>query len=118
MPIDYSKYPSNWKDVIRPAILIRDHYRCKHCSLAHRARGYRDEKGNFVECDEFMEKWAKKNFKRVHDIILTIAHLDQNVTNNDYENLAALCQKCHLHHDRPFNIAKRRRRRKDALKKP
>lgn len=33
-------------------------------------------------------------------IILTIAHLDRDKTNNNYSNLAALCQRCHLDHDR------------------
>jgi hypothetical protein len=39
-------------------------------------------------------------------IILTVAHLDQNPANNDESNLAALCQRCHLNHDRPFNMPK------------
>lgn len=33
-------------------------------------------------------------------IILTVAHLDRNRDNNDPSNLAALCQRCHLNHDR------------------
>lgn len=33
-------------------------------------------------------------------IILTVAHLDRDRTNNDPSNLAALCQRCHLNHDR------------------
>ena len=118
MPINYSKYPPNWKDVIRPRILARDHYKCKWCQLPHRAVGYRDERGNFVICDEFMEDWAKKVKKRVFTIFLTVAHLNHDPSDNADENLAALCQKCHLNYDRPVNIAKRRRRRKDALKKP
>lgn len=111
MPIDYKKYPANWKDVIRPRILKRDHYQCKWCGLSHRIEGYREANGRFVECDEFMAGWARRSGKRVFMIILTVAHLDQDRTNNEDENLAALCQKCHLNHDRPFNIIKRRERR-------
>lgn len=33
-------------------------------------------------------------------IILTVAHLDRDRTNNHPGNLAALCQRCHLNHDR------------------
>lgn len=33
-------------------------------------------------------------------IILTVAHLDRDRKNNDPANLAALCQRCHLNHDR------------------
>ncbi len=107
MPIDYKKYPVNWKDTIRPAILKREQYKCKFCHINHRAVGYRDDKGTFIECDSHMEWWACKVGKKVFVIYLTIAHLDQDRTNNDYSNLAALCQKCHLNHDRPTNQVKR-----------
>lgn len=118
MPIDYSKYPPNWKDVIRPRILKRDNYACKFCLLPQRAVGYRELNGSFVICDEFMEEWARKADKRVFTIFLTVAHLCHDPMCEKDEHLAALCQKCHLNHDRPVNIMKRRRRRADALKKP
>lgn len=40
-------------------------------------------------------------------VVLTIAHLDQDTHNNDEANLKALCQQCHLAHDRPFNLLKK-----------
>lgn len=46
-------------------------------------------------------------------VVLTVAHLDHDPTNNAEDNLAALCQRCHLaydadHHRR--NAAATRRR--------
>jgi hypothetical protein len=41
-------------------------------------------------------------------IVLTIAHLDHDKNNNRFENLAALCQKCHLNHDLPQHINNRK----------
>jgi hypothetical protein len=32
-------------------------------------------------------------------VVLTIAHLDHDTTNNEDSNLAALCQRCHLTYD-------------------
>jgi hypothetical protein len=32
-------------------------------------------------------------------VVLTVAHLDGDIENNDLSNLMALCQKCHLQHD-------------------
>jgi hypothetical protein len=32
-------------------------------------------------------------------VVLTIAHLDHDIGNNDDGNLAALCQRCHLRYD-------------------
>ena len=34
-------------------------------------------------------------------VVLASAHLDHDPSNNDPGNLAALCQRCHLAHDRP-----------------
>ena len=42
----------------------------------------------------------RKNAK----IALAFAHLDQRHENNHFDNLAALCQKCHLEHDRPYRL--------------
>jgi hypothetical protein len=36
-------------------------------------------------------------------IILATAHLDHDPTNSSEENLEALCQRCHLAHDRPYH---------------
>lgn len=45
---------------------------------------------------------------RVVRVILTLAHLDHDPTNNDPANLAALCQWCHLHQDRKQHAHNRR----------
>jgi 5-methylcytosine-specific restriction endonuclease McrA len=48
-------------------------------------------------------------------VILTVAHLDHDTTNNARENLRALCQRCHLRYDKDHhkkNAAKTRRMKK------
>jgi len=40
--------------------------------------------------------------------VLTIAHLDHDTTNNADENLAALCQRCHLSYDAKLHAANAR----------
>ena len=42
-------------------------------------------------------------------VVLACCHLDHDPTNNDAANLAALCQHCHLEHDRLDNLRRRRR---------
>lgn len=44
-------------------------------------------------------------------IVLTIAHLNHDPQDNRDENLQALCQWCHLHHDVRFHHANARRTR-------
>ena len=39
MPIDYKKYPSNWKTEIRPAIMERAKNCCEFCGVKHYSVG-------------------------------------------------------------------------------
>lgn len=97
--MDYSKYASNWKDVIRPTILKRDGYRCRHCGVQHRVQVYKDSRGNYVLTDEFIREWCKKHGKRVFTLYLRVVHLDNNKMNNNPDNLLTLCSKCHSRYD-------------------
>jgi hypothetical protein len=40
-------------------------------------------------------------------VVLATAHLDSDPTNNRLQNLRALCQRCHMLHDRPHHLAQR-----------
>ncbi|MCZ2115135.1 MAG: hypothetical protein LC131_15105 [Anaerolineae bacterium] len=42
-------------------------------------------------------------------VVLTVAHMDHDRTNNDPANLRALCQRCHLDWDRDHHLRNRRR---------
>lgn len=126
MPCDYSKYPQNWKSYIRPAILERAGDKCEWCGVMNKDEGYRDKSGEFVpilhrssDTDAAEEIGAK-----VFVIILTVAHLDHDLSHNDgmdtggaatdlgCANLVALCQKCHNNHDAPHRAETRRRKSK------
>lgn len=115
MPIDYNNYPEDWKDIIRPEILKRDGYKCKQCKVPHKAKGYREPSGQFIECDEFMLRWAKANGFKCIRIILTIAHLCHFSKCEKREHLSALCQKCHLALDAPVKKVMRKTPAKKAL---
>ena len=78
MPIDYKKYPPNWKTEIRPAVLARANNRCEFCGIENYS----------IRSDGVK-------------VILTVAHLDHDETNWDVkiDRLRALCQRCHLKYD-------------------
>jgi len=122
MPIDYKKYPKNWKSEIRPRIMKRAGNTCefegcdfKHgehlWAVKHRARTtgwFRDfEEANGLP--KTVESKKNKKTGRVEPIpnpkrikvVLTIAHLDHDETNHDVkdERLKAACQLCHLRYD-------------------
>jgi len=96
MPMDRSKYPPNWKEISHRIRFKRAKGKCEWCGAVHNA--YEVRGANIVK------------------IILTTAHLDHDTTHNDDDNLAALCQRCHLRHDagqHATNAAKTRRRKQD-----
>lgn len=104
MPIDYKKYPKNWKTEIRPAILKRADNKCEICGVENNAIGWRGNDGEFNYSEQYI-RVKKLGYGYVQHtgylkIVLTIAHLDHDITNNSYENLKALCQKCHLNYDK------------------
>jgi len=43
-------------------------------------------------------------------VVLTVAHLDHDPTNNDDDNLRAMCQRCHLAYDKEHHKQTRRKR--------
>lgn len=93
-------YPKNWKE-IRQRILERANHKCEFCGVENHSlqtRYRQDYQGG-----------GKEEYKI--KVVLTIAHLDNDPTNNSPENLRALCQKCHLTYDAKFHAANARRTR-------
>lgn len=101
------EYHEDWTDKIRPEILKRDNYKCRHCGQAHKVRVYKNSRRKYVECDEFVERWAKAQGHKVFTLYLQVAHLDQDKTNNDPSNLLSLCPRCHGKYDKESKRFKR-----------
>lgn len=111
MPIkDKSLYPANWKDISRHIREDRAGNKCEWCGVANHAIGARDKTGGWHDHDGIGNMQSDAGFAlfgpypKIITIVLTVAHLDHNPGNNDESNLAALCQRCHLTHDRPEHI--------------
>lgn len=89
MPCDYSEYPGNWKE-IRKEILARAEDECELCGAEN----------------------GKPHWKTRSKVVLTIAHLDQDIENNAKYNLRALCQRCHNIIDLPYRIKRRKEKKR------
>lgn len=118
-------YPPNWKEI---SLQVREEAGqcCEWCAAPNGAAGYRkpnpkpDEREFVIvlvvgegESTKGMP-WKRLKFFSLTRIVLTVAHLDRNSQNNDRQNLAALCQRCHLRHDIYQHIANRKYGRNHA----
>lgn len=143
MPIDYKKYPQNWFTEIRPAVMKRADCHCEECGVRNYSVGYRrKEDGRFIGTAgnivhdlageglsyPSLQPLTYKEAKEIADVcnecefdehyivvVLTIAHLDNDVTNNDLSNLKALCQRCHNRMDIDFRKQNRKVSRQTKL---
>lgn len=82
MPFVKDRYPADWP-AISQRIRAREKGCCKFCGAA-----------NYQPHPETGSR-----------VVLTVAHLDHDTTNNSDENLAALCQRCHLTYDAAHHAA-------------
>lgn len=135
MPCDYSKYPSDWKQ-IRERILKREHHCCKFCGINNHAGARWDEAAKVYEravgnqyadaigqgdhgykaSRMLVDHWNSiEEDPRWIVIVLTIAHLNHDTKDNRDENLAALCQRCHLNYDKELHITNARTTREKKL---
>jgi len=118
MPIDYKKYPPNWKTEIVPQVKARDNNCCAFCGVKNYSVGYRSN-SNFIPISgnemydkagngELSYKEARELAKHCNEfcedklivIVLTVAHLNHDINDNNLSNLKTLCQKCHLNYDK------------------
>lgn len=115
MPIDYKKYPPNWKTEIVPAVLKRANDCCEECKLENGSLIYsvsfsiRDGEGKYKTRRIWFRHFHDALRESIYDgtdmkpviVVLTVAHLDHDETNTDVslDRLKALCQSCHLRYD-------------------
>lgn len=117
-PENRERYPADWKQV-RARILARAGNCCEWCHVPNKARiarGQGDDDGLYmmdtadVYCADTGHHYGQRRMSdfdlgRMTNIVLTIAHLDHTPENCADDNLRALCQRCHLKHDREHHAA-------------
>lgn len=125
--MDKKLYPKNWTDISLRIRFERAGNCCEWCGVPNYA--WRDASGQYVtlaQLESLKTEDLPVDLTSATRIILTVAHLgidkpDGTPGNKSdtmdcrEENLAALCQRCHLNFDRSDNINRRRinRRKND-----
>lgn len=102
MPINYKNYHPKWRLISKLIRFRRAQNKCEQCGAPNGMLIYREKKNPAVwhlypEGMQAEAMWLD-GYKAVK-VVLTVAHLDRDKTNNRFHNLAALCQRCHLKHD-------------------
>lgn len=103
MPVNYKLYPPTWHSDIRPAVLKRAGNKCEVCGVVNSdfvfrgfwggmevfqdANGnvYKTSNGEFITqgFDLDIEPSSGDENQQAIKIVLTIAHLDHDINNND-----------------------------------
>ena len=132
MPVDYKDYHPKWKLISWLIRYKRAGNRCEECGLLNGQIIKRLKGGSYTTPGP--QDWdmihsairngghnmttALKNFGFTK-VVLTVAHVDQDKTNNRFDNLKAWCQRCHLKHDQQQHVQNRkygRNHKKNNLK--
>ena len=86
MPMNLAEYHPKWKLISKFIRFYRARNRCEFCGAENH--------------QPHPDTGSK--------VVLTVAHLDHNKSNNSFFNLKALCQKCHLGYDLKHHLMNRR----------
>jgi hypothetical protein len=134
-----SYYGQEWRESVRPRIMTRAHNKCEQCGKPDGKRIWvmsLGMAGQFWSASRVVPKWhvclrggavavlEKADVIREEAVdwagvrqirvVLTVAHLNHDPTDNRDSNLRALCQWCHLHHDARHHKDTRSRRKDGA----
>jgi len=112
MPISKEKkklYPKNWKE-IRATIIGRADDSCELCGIRNNMLvwRYRFNQARW-NVDKGLAELYPTTFKSPIKSVLTIAHINQDPTDNRDYNLLALCQRCHNKIDMPYRVDNRKK---------
>ncbi len=110
-------YPDNWNEISYYIRFVRAENKCENCGVENYSFGYwiDDKFYDLLEISEHLHKTGEDltdgiplDQKPIR-IVLTTAHLDHDPTNNDFDNLKALCQRCHNRHDIKHRVQTRKK---------
>lgn len=121
------RYAWDWVLISARIKFERAKLRCEKCNLKDGEIIIRHKNGSIehVSKERIAESdhWSKLNKKSILQgykragftrIVISVAHLDHNESNNTDSNLLAMCQRCHNHHDRQDNRFRSRFKKNDG----
>lgn len=109
-----NNYPPNWREISQAEREAAGN-KCRQCGVPnhHYVSRYNGDKTQWIAITKDQVRYTdyEPGWTEFVQVVLTVGHVDQNPQNNHPDNLRAWCQRCHLNHDRPWNIEKMKRKR-------
>jgi hypothetical protein len=114
-------YPIDWRELSEVIRFGRAKGCCEQCGRPHgqlvfhlgdgrwwdtAGQTWRSGKGRPLKLAS-LERMPAGTLIETTRVYLACAHLDHDPSNNDLRNLRALCQRCHILHDRPEHLRQR-----------
>ena len=110
MPVDYSLYPDNWKEISEHIRFTRAKNKCETCGAPN---------GQYIVRPQNDTRWKLARKGKATNVVLTVAHINHDITDNRYNpdfydpedkdnNLIAECQRCHLIRDKDHHANNRK----------
>ena len=104
MTIDYRDY-KDWKRRSRFIRFYRAKSKCEVCGVV-----------NYSYINKHTRESCTQDEENAIKVVLTVAHLDHDITNNSFFNLKAMCQRCYLRYDAKYHAeARAKKKNKDQL---
>jgi hypothetical protein len=112
-------YPIDWPELSRTIRFKRARGACECCGRPHgqwvfhladgrwwdpESRAWRTGQGRTLKRTQMVNLQSVRRTR----VFLACAHLNHDPAENSPNNLRALCQRCHLLHDRPEHLRRRR----------
>jgi hypothetical protein len=106
-PENRVKYPKNWNEISADIRFRRANNKCEVCGVLNYSEGFWID-NKFATVTTILNQLNETGKTQIDDlpmeiksikIVLTVAHLDHNPQNCDYNNLKAMCQRCHNRYD-------------------
>lgn len=108
-PENRARYPKNWSEISAWVRFVRAGGRCECTGECGRASEHLAVDDGRCRNRHGQPRWRGTGIQCA--VILTTAHRDHTPENCDPGNLLALCEGCHLHHDREHHARTRRESR-------
>lgn len=112
-------YPIDWVQLSKWVRFTRARGRCEHCKRPHARTIQCLPDGSWLDPDT--AHWRSGDGQKIAvpdaisladlrqtRVMLAAAHLDHDPACNTASNLRALCQRCHMRHDKTHHLAQRR----------